>query len=134
MLVAVEDLESLIETLEILSDPDARAAIAEDRSGTGELTTGDDHGQEGGPRRGVRYELRLSRAARKALAETLPEGVAAAVWEFVSDPLLDNPHRVGKPLRFDLEGYHAARRGQYRVVYRIDEREAVVGVIKIALS
>jgi antitoxin YefM len=40
VLVAVEDLESLTETCEILSDPDAMAAIAEDRSGTGELTTG----------------------------------------------------------------------------------------------
>ena len=31
VLMAVEDLESLVETLEILSDPDAMAAIAEDR-------------------------------------------------------------------------------------------------------
>ena len=80
----------------------------------------------------MRYELRLSRAARRALAETLPESVAAAVWQFVSGPLLDNPHRVGKPLRFELEGYHSARRGQYRVVYRIDEREVIVDVIKIS--
>lgn len=80
----------------------------------------------------MRYDLRLSRTARRALAETLPEGVAAAVWQFVSGPLLDNPHRVGKPLRFELEGYHSARRGQYRVVYRIDEREVVVNVIKIS--
>jgi mRNA interferase RelE/StbE len=80
----------------------------------------------------VRYELRLSRAARRALAETLPESVAAAVWQFVSGPLLDNPHRVGKPLRFELEGYYSARRGQYRVIYRIDEREVIVDVIKIS--
>lgn len=40
VLMAVEDLESLVETLEVLSDPDAMAAIAEDRAGTGELTTG----------------------------------------------------------------------------------------------
>ena len=80
----------------------------------------------------MRYELRLSRAARRALAETLPESVAAAVWQFVSGPLLDNPHRVGKPLRFELEGYHSARRGQYRVIYRIDEREVIVDVIKIS--
>lgn len=82
VLVAVEDLESLTETVEILSDPEAMAAIAEHRVGTGELTTG--------------QEMRLSRAARRALAETLPEGVAAAVWEFVSRPLVDDPHRVGK--------------------------------------
>jgi mRNA interferase RelE/StbE len=80
----------------------------------------------------VRYSLRLSRAARKALAETLPEGVAAAVWGFVSGPLLDNPHRVGKSLRAELEGYYSARRGQYRVIYRIDDHEVIVDVIKIS--
>jgi mRNA interferase RelE/StbE len=80
----------------------------------------------------VRYELRLSRVARRALAETLPESVAAAVWHFVSGPLLDDPHRVGKPLRFELEGYRSARRGQYRVIYRIDEHEVVVEVIKMS--
>jgi len=80
----------------------------------------------------VRYELRLSRAARRALAETLPQSVAAAVWQFVSGPLLDNPHRVGKRLRFDLDGYYSARRGQYRVIYRIDEHDVVVDVIKIS--
>ena len=80
----------------------------------------------------MQYELRLSRAARKALAETLPEAVAAAVWEFVSGPLLDNPHRVGRRLRFELEGYYSARRGQYRVIYRIDERDVIVDVIEIS--
>lgn len=80
----------------------------------------------------MRYSLRLSRAARNALADTLPEGVAAAVWEFVNGPLLDNPHRVGKPLRGELDGYHSARRGQYRVVYRMDDHEVVVDVIKIS--
>ena len=80
----------------------------------------------------MRYELRLSRAARRALAETLPESVAAAVWQFVSGPLLDNPHRVGKPLRFELEGYHSARRGQYRVIYRVAEHEVIIDVIKIS--
>ena len=78
------------------------------------------------------YELRLSRAARRALAEALPENVAAAVWQFVNGPLLDNPHRVGKRLRFELEGYYSARRGQYRVIYRIDEHEVIVDVIKIS--
>jgi len=33
VLMAVEDLESLTETLEVLSDPEAMAAIAEHRSG-----------------------------------------------------------------------------------------------------
>jgi mRNA interferase RelE/StbE len=80
----------------------------------------------------VRYGLRLSRGARRALAETLPEAVTAAVWEFINGPLLDDPHRVGKRLRFELEGYYSARRGQYRVIYRIDEHEVIVDVIKIS--
>jgi mRNA-degrading endonuclease RelE of RelBE toxin-antitoxin system len=80
----------------------------------------------------VRYGLRLSRAARRALAETLPEAVSAAVWEFINGPLLDNPHQVGEQLRFELEGYYSARRGQYRVIYRIDEHEVIVDVINIS--
>ena len=50
------------------------------------------------------YRLRLSRSARRALSETLPTQVAAAVWGLVSALLLEQPHRVGKPLRFQLEG------------------------------
>ncbi len=78
------------------------------------------------------YTLRLSRAARRALAETLPEQVAAAVWEFVSGPLLQDPYRVGKPLRLALEGFYSARRGQYRVIYRILDDQVVVDVVKIS--
>ena len=74
----------------------------------------------------MRYSLRLSRSARQALAETLPESVAAAVWQFINGPLLDNPHRVGKQLRFELKGYYSARRGQYRVIYRINDAEVLV--------
>jgi mRNA interferase RelE/StbE len=80
----------------------------------------------------VRYELSLSGAARRALADTLPEQIAAAVWEFISGPLLDNPYRVGKPLRFGLEGFRTARRGQYRVIYRVHDQQVVVEVVKIS--
>lgn len=78
------------------------------------------------------YQLQLAPAARRDLQERLPEAVAAAVWEFISGPLLEAPRRVGKPLRFELEGYWAARRGQYRVIYRILEQHVVVQVVKIS--
>lgn len=78
------------------------------------------------------YALRLSTAARRALPETLPEQIAAAVCEFIRGPLLDHPHRVGKPLRFQLEGFYTARRGQYRVIYRILNEEVIVEVVKIS--
>jgi len=40
VLIAVDDLESILETLAVLADPEAMAAIEESRSGTAELTTG----------------------------------------------------------------------------------------------
>jgi prevent-host-death family protein len=42
VLIAPDDLESLVETLEILSDPEAMAAIVEAQAGVGELTTGEE--------------------------------------------------------------------------------------------
>ena len=45
-----------------------------------------------------RYELRIAGPAARALAELLPEKVAAAAYAFITGPLLDDPHRVGKPL------------------------------------
>jgi mRNA interferase RelE/StbE len=78
-----------------------------------------------------RYELIVAPSARRQLSEELPEAVAFAAFEFIVGPLLDNPNRVGKRLRPPLDDRHSARRGTYRVLYRIDEerqRVTVVGV------
>src|SRR3954468_4114583 len=37
----------------------------------------------------------------------LPESVAVAVVHFLYGPLAEDPYRVGKPLRFHLEGYRS---------------------------
>ena len=76
-----------------------------------------------------RYELGMTRPARRAIAEGLPEDVAAAAVEFITGPLLDMPRRVGKPLRGELSGLHSARfAAQWRVIYRIDEGKRAVVV------
>ena len=62
--------------------------------------------------------------------ERLPEKAAAAVIESFQ-AVAGDPHRVGKPLRFELEGLWSARRGPYRVIYRIDEGERVVTVVAV---
>lgn len=54
--------------------------------------------------------------------------MATAAIEFVYGPLASNPQRVGKALRFDLEGLHSARRGDYRVIYRIDEHVTIIAI------
>ena len=77
------------------------------------------------------YEPVLTPPARRALQSTLPEGVAAAVIEFITGALVENPRRVGKQLHGDLAGIHAARRGTYRVLYRINDVEREVVVLRI---
>lgn len=74
------------------------------------------------------YDLVLTPPARRALERDLPEPVAAAVIEFLTGSLLDRPTVVGKPLREPLAGIWSARRGTYRVLYRIvaDPPEVVV--------
>jgi mRNA interferase RelE/StbE len=77
------------------------------------------------------YDVDLSRAARRALQQELPEAVAAAVIEFILGPLRKNPYRVGKPLREPMASLYAARRGDYRVIYEIQDRRLVIVVVSI---
>ena len=68
-------------------------------------------------------------SARRDL-NRLKEGVVSAVLETI-DHIANAPQRMGKPLRLELEGLWTARRGQYRVLYRIDEERQVVEIITI---
>jgi mRNA interferase RelE/StbE len=76
------------------------------------------------------FEIEWAGPAHRAL-ERLPEKVATAAVEFVYGPLARRPRAVGHPLRFELEGLHSARRGDHRIVYRIDDdrRRVIVEVI-----
>lgn len=77
------------------------------------------------------YELVLTPPATRALSDKLPEPVAVAVVEFLTTALVANPGRVGKAVRDDLAGIWSARRGTYRVLYRINEAEREVVVLRI---
>jgi len=77
------------------------------------------------------YELVVTPPARRALAVELPEAVAAAVIEFLTSSLVRRPHQVGKPLREPLAGVWSARRGTYRVLYRIADAKGEVVVLRI---
>ena len=79
-----------------------------------------------------RYTLVITPTARRQLTEALPEAAAFAAYEFIIGPLLNNPHRVGKQLRAPLQERHSARRGTYRVVYRIDDQTRTVSVLDVA--
>jgi mRNA interferase RelE/StbE len=78
------------------------------------------------------YGLVIKAQARRALEHTLAPSVAFAVWGFIVGALRENPHRVGRPLVAPFQGDWSARRGHYRVRYRIDDGKHVVTVVDIA--
>ncbi|MGH8899963.1 MAG: type II toxin-antitoxin system RelE family toxin, partial [Egibacteraceae bacterium] len=91
----------------------------------------DDPGPEAALPADTPYDVRFLGPARRAIAETLPETVAAAVLEFCAGPFALNPDRVGKPLFGPLAGCRGARRGTYRIVYRVDASARVVYILDI---
>lgn len=75
------------------------------------------------------YEIELTRTARRALAERLPLDVAIGATDFITGPLTENPHRVGKELDRPLEGVYSARvMREWRVLYVIDDERRRVTV------
>ena len=78
------------------------------------------------------YDLRTTSTVRRALSETLPEAVAAAAYEFITGPLLADPHRIGKRLLPPMDDRFSARRGTYRVIYRIDDKARVGTIVDVA--
>jgi mRNA interferase RelE/StbE len=78
------------------------------------------------------YELSVKAQARRALEHTLAPSVAFAAWEFINGPLRQNPKRLGKPLVAPSRGDWSARRGHYRVRYRIDDDKRIVTIVDIA--
>ena len=73
------------------------------------------------------YDVGITARAARDL-DHLPEKIANACVEFIFGALADNPHRVGKPLRAELSGSYSARRGDYRVVYAINEARHLIAI------
>lgn len=76
---------------------------------------------------GAPFEIAWTPTAKRALRR-LPEKVAAAAVEFIYGSLAESPYRVGKPLRRELEGLHSARRGDFRIVYRITDLVTIMAI------
>ena len=76
------------------------------------------------------YRIVLRPAAARAL-QRMPEKIASACWEFIHGPLADNPCRVGKPLLEPLAPQYSARRGEYRVLYLIEDEEVTIIITSV---
>jgi mRNA interferase RelE/StbE len=76
------------------------------------------------------YRIVVAAGVRRNL-QRLPAAVVWACLEFIDGPLADNPNRVGKPLDPPFAGFHAARRGSYRVMYRINTDTRTVEILRV---
>ncbi|MDQ0820060.1 mRNA-degrading endonuclease RelE of RelBE toxin-antitoxin system [Arthrobacter sp. V4I6] len=56
---------------------------------------------------------------------------AAAIVEFVTGALAENPYRLSKHLTNELLGLHTARRGDYRVLFTLDIEDHILYVHRI---
>lgn len=76
------------------------------------------------------FDIAWSGPARRAIG-SMPEKVATAAIEFIYGTLATNPRRAGKPLRLELEGLYSGRRGDHRIIYRIDEQRHQIEIVAI---
>jgi mRNA interferase RelE/StbE len=76
------------------------------------------------------WRLIVAAPAERSLGK-LTEAVAGAIVEFMLGPIVEAPTVVGKPLQRELSGYWSARRGSYRVIYRLDDDQHEIVVICI---
>jgi mRNA interferase RelE/StbE len=76
------------------------------------------------------YDVRISARAERDLLR-LPDKIGAACVAFIFGPMSEHPYRVGGPLRGQLAGLRSARRGNYRVIYRVGDENRRLEIVHI---
>jgi mRNA-degrading endonuclease RelE of RelBE toxin-antitoxin system len=71
------------------------------------------------------FEVELTPEGLRHLNQ-LPGKVRDAAIQTILGPIAEHPRRVGKPLVGELTGLYSAPRGDYRVIYEIDDDRTVV--------
>ena len=61
----------------------------------------------------------------------LPTTVKAMIKKAIEERLAIDPIGFGKPLRYTLRGYRRLRVGDYRVVYRIGDKNHIIVITAI---
>lgn len=74
--------------------------------------------------------MEVAGSARRGLGR-LPGKIAAAIIEFITGPLAENPHRLSKALRGEFAAYRSARRGDYRVLFGSDDDKHTVVIVAV---
>lgn len=76
------------------------------------------------------YEVRITPEGLRHLNK-LSAKVRDAALAAVVGPICENPHRLGKALVGEMAGLYAARRGDYRIIYEIDDSARSVVVHRV---
>lgn len=76
------------------------------------------------------FDVVMTATARRDLTR-IPPRIVSAIVEFVYGDLAASPQRVGTPLRGDFEGCLGARRGPYRILYRVRQAAGEVVIMRV---
>ena len=76
------------------------------------------------------YEVIFAGTARRDLQRISPR-IVPAIVEFVFGDLKRAPRKVGKPLKRELEGTYSARRGPYRILYKINDPANRIEILRV---
>jgi mRNA interferase RelE/StbE len=76
------------------------------------------------------FEVRATPEALRHL-NALPTKIRDAALVALRASISENPHQLGKPLVGELAGLFSARRGDYRIIYEIDDQANIVLVHRI---
>ena len=78
----------------------------------------------------MNYDVIFAATARRDL-QRIPPRIVPAIIEFAYGDLAQTPRRVGKPLKRELEGSYSARRGPYRILYKINDPANRIEILRI---
>lgn len=78
------------------------------------------------------YKVQIAKPVLRDFASgKLPTSVIDSVLMFAEADLALNPRRVGAELSAPFEGRWSARRGDYRVIYEIDQASRTVTILAV---
>lgn len=77
------------------------------------------------------YAVVLAPSALRDL-QKIPPRVVGPLLAFIEGGLAANPRRRGKPLGGELAGSWGARRGDYRIIYLIEDDVLRILVVRLA--
>jgi mRNA interferase RelE/StbE len=71
------------------------------------------------------YQISYHPDVQKDLAD-LPKNIKDRIQRAIEERLMKDPVKYGNPLRKSLRGYRKLRVGDYRVIYKLEEKNIFV--------